>query len=430
MSRVVYLDHAATTPVAPEVLEAMLPFLGRRHGNPSSVHGLGRDARNAVDSARDELAGAIGAAHSEITLTGSGTEADNLALRGVLDRHGAQRGRHAVVSAVEHDAVLDTARRLAEMGSVEVTLVACEESGAIDPERVAAAVRDDTALVSVMLVNNETGTLYDVRAIAEAVRRRNARTLLHCDAVQAFARLSVDVGALGVDLLSLSAHKIHGPKGVGALWVRRGVAVEPQISGGGQERGRRSGTENVAGIVGFAAAARLTERERETEQRRQGRLASRLVDLVGSAVPDTTVTGDATSRVAGFATFAFAGTRSDLLLANLDGRGVCASGGSACASGAPTPSHVLLAMGLPPPLAAAALRLTTGRETGDDDVEFAAVAVARAVAQVRDAATTATGWRSRAGSNRAGPGPPEPPGRPGWSPSTAARGARTPARRR
>ncbi len=381
----VYLDHAATTPLAPEAMAAMLPFMGERFGNASSVHALGLDARNAVDAARDALAAVIGAAQREIVFTGSGTEADNLALRGVLERSGAVWGRHLVVSAIEHDAVLETARRLTEIGAAEMTVVPCERSGRVDPERVASAVRSDTLVVSVMLVNNETGALQDVAAMAEAVHRSNARTLVHTDAVQALSRIRIDVTRLGVDLLSLSAHKIYGPKGVGALWIRHGALLAAQLTGGGQERNRRSSTENVAGIAGFAAAAQLVERERNVAAPRQAGLTAHLIGSVRSAVADTVVTGESAHRVSGFASFAFSGTRSDLLLAVLDGFGVCASGGSACASGAPTPSHVLMAMGLGPALAAGALRCTTGRDTTSSDIDVAAAAIAGAVQQIRGA---------------------------------------------
>jgi len=385
----IYLDHAATTPVAREVLDAMLPYLLSAYGNPSSVHAAGREARNVVDDARDALASVIGAVQREIVFTGSGSEADNLALRGVLDRIGTERGKHIVVSAIEHDAVLETARRLAELGAAGVTEVPSDPSGAVDPARVAAAVRDDTLLVSVMLVNNETGILQDLPAIAAAVHARNPHTLVHTDAVQGLPRVAVDVGALGVDLLSLSAHKVYGPKGVGALWVRHGVLLGAQVTGGGQERNRRSGTENVAGIAGFAAAAQLVQRELVSENERQRELVDRLTAQVCASVADATVTGDPERRVAGFATFAFAGARSDLLLTTLDGMGVCASGGSACASGAPTPSHVLTAMGLAPALAAGALRVTTGRDSSASDIDTAADAIARGVAQVRRATATA-----------------------------------------
>jgi cysteine desulfurase len=285
--------------------------------------------------------------------------------------------------------VLETARRLEETGAATATVVGCDSGCRVDPDAVAAAVRDDTVLVSVMLVNNETGVVQDVGGIAAAVKQRNAMTLVHSDAVQALGRIRIDVAALGVDLLSLSAHKVYGPKGTGALWVRHGVHVGAQVTGGGQERNRRSGTENVAGIAGFAAAAALVEGRREAETARQAALCRRLQDAVVGAVPDVVVTGDARHRAAGFVSLAFPGVRTDLLLTVLDGAGVCASGGSACASGAPTPSHVLQAMGLDPGVAGGALRCTIGAGTTGTDVDSAAEAIIRAVAQLRGSAGAA-----------------------------------------
>jgi cysteine desulfurase len=380
---VIYLDHAATTPLSAAAREAMLPYLDGEFGNPSSVHAAGRAARNAVDAARDRVATMLHCAHREVVFTGSGTEADNLALRGVVSRWGSERGRHLVVSAIEHDAVLETARHLEASGSVTLTIVGCNPGCRVDPEAVAASVRDDTVAVSVMFVNNETGTTQDVAEIAAAVHRTNPGTLVHTDAVQALGRLPVRPAELGVDLLSLSAHKVYGPKGVGALWVRDGVVLAPLLTGGGQERERRSGTENVAGIVGFATAAEAAEGRRGDETPRQAALSDMLIDAVCREVPGALLTGDPQHRAAGFATFAFPEVRTDLLLTVLDGLGVCASGGSACSSGAPTPSHVLLAMGLAPDLATGALRCTTGVGTTDAEVAHAATAIGSAVRQVR-----------------------------------------------
>ncbi|MHB8489713.1 MAG: cysteine desulfurase family protein [Candidatus Dormibacteria bacterium] len=382
----IHLDHAATTPLAPQVLDAMLPYLTTTQGNPSSVHASGRAARAAVDDARDRIAAVLGCAQREIVLTGSGTEADNLALRGVLERWGPERGRHIVVSAIEHDAVLETAHHLEDAGVAALTVAGCDRECRVTPESVAAAVTPDTVLVSVMFVNNETGAVQDVAAIAEAVHRRNPRTLIHTDAVQALGRIRVDPGALGIDLLSVSAHKIYGPKGVGALWVRDGIAIAAQSTGGGQERNRRSATENVAGIVGFAAAAELAARVRAQETDRQTALCARLAADVLERVPDAVVTAAGAPRAAGFATFALRGVRSDVLLAALDMEGVEASAGSACASGAPLPSHVLRAMGYPDDMAAGALRCTTGRSTTADEIERAASLIAGAVARIRDGA--------------------------------------------
>jgi cysteine desulfurase len=382
----VNLDHAATTPVAPQVLEEMLPYLTTTQGNPSSVHAAGRAAHAAVDAARDRLAAVLECAQREIVFTGSGTESDNLALRGVVERWSGESGRHVVVSAIEHEAVLETARRLEETGAATLTIVACDRDGRVAPESVAAAVTPETVLVSVMFVNNETGAVQDVAAIAAAVRGRNSRTLVHTDAVQALGRIRVHPGALGVDLLTLSAHKVHGPKGVGALWVRHGVLIAAQTTGGGQERNRRSATENVAGVVGFAAAAELVESERTGETERQTALCARLIGAVTARLAGVTVTSTTDHTAAGFATFAFAGVRSDVLLAALDMAGVDASAGSACASGAPLPSHVLRAMGYPDELAAGALRCTTGRDTTDREIDLAGVTIAEAVERIRERA--------------------------------------------
>jgi cysteine desulfurase len=382
-----YLDHAATTPLDPEVRAAMLTWLGDRFGNPSSVHGHGRQARAAVDEARDRVAAAAGCAPREVTFTSGGTEADNLALRGVLERWGSERGRHLVVSAVEHEAVLATAHALAAAGRAELTVVGCDRSGRVDPAEVVAAVRSDTVLVSVMLANNEVGTVEDVASIAGAVRHRNPRALVHTDAVQGLGRLPLGLDALGVDLISLSAHKAYGPQGVGALVARHGVFPAAQLTGGGQERGRRSGTENVAGVAGFGVAAELAERRRETDVAVLGKLTGRLTNLL-TAIPAIEPTGDRTRRLPGLCSFVVAGCRSDLLLAVLDELGVCASAGSACSSGAPVPSHVLAAMGFGE-LSGCALRLALGRSTTEADVDVAAARVERAVSRIRSAGSAA-----------------------------------------
>jgi cysteine desulfurase len=385
VSTPIYLDHAATTPLSDEVLEAMLPWLRDGFGNPSSLHSVGRAARNAVDAARDQVAAAMGCAAREVVFTAGGSEADNLAMRGVLDRW-SSRGSHVVISAIEHDAVIKTAEQLAEDGRCAVTVVGCDASGCVDPAAVASAVREDTVLVSVMLANNEVGTVQDVARIASLVRERNPRVVVHTDAVQALGKLPLSARELGVDLLSVSAHKVYGPKGVGALFVRQGVVVSPQISGGGHERARRSGTENVPGIVGFGVAASLVSAERDAEMQRLGALSARLSAIVASGVPDAVLTAASAPRLSSFATFAFPGVSTEVLLTLLDSWDVCASGGSACSSGAHMPSHVLVAMGYPPALAAGALRCTLGRSTTAADVDRAGDLIVRAVRQLQGAA--------------------------------------------
>lgn len=378
----VYLDHAATTPLDPGVRAAMLPWLGERFGNPSSVHERGRRARAAVDEARDRVAASVRCAAREVVFTAGGTEADNLAVRGIVERWGAERGRHLVVSAIEHEAVLATAEALGAAGRAEVTVVGCDGLGRIDPDEVAAAVRSDTLLVSVMLANNEVGTIQDLGAIVAAARARNPHLLVHSDAVQALGKLRLDLPGLGVDLLSLSAHKAYGPQGVGALIARHGTFPSPQLTGGGQERGRRSGTENVAGLVGFGAAAELASARQEEDSAHLGQLAVRLTNLLLGENPEAELTGDPERRLPGLCSFAIPGVRSDLLLAVLDELGVAASAGSACSSGAPTPSHVLAAMGYGD-RAGSALRLSLGRGSTEHDVERAVETLGRALARLR-----------------------------------------------
>ena len=357
----------------------MLPFLRESWGNPSSPHARGRAARSAVDDARDRLATVLGCAPRELTFTSGGTEADNLAIRGVLQRWGAERGRHVVVSAIEHEAVLTTATTLAERGDAEVTVVGCDSDGRVDPERVAAAVRDDTVLVSLMLANNEVGTVQDVDRAARLARARNPRVLVHSDAVQAMGRLPIDLASLDVDLLSLSAHKCYGPKGCGALYARWGTHLTAQLDGGGQERGRRSGTENVAAIAGFAVAAELVERERPEQDRRQAELRDVLESTILERAPGTRVAARGAARLPNVSALLVDGAAAEALVAALDVAGVEVSSGSACSSGAAQPSHVLVAMG-EDPRATALLRLSLGRDTAADDVDAAAERIVTAIA--------------------------------------------------
>jgi cysteine desulfurase len=376
----IYLDHAATTPPAAEVVDAMLPFLREDWGNPSSPHARGRRARSAVDAARDRLAELLGCAAREVTFTAGGTEADNLAIRGIVGRWGSERGRHVVVSAIEHEAVLATAHALAQQGDCELSVVGCDEHGRVDAAELGAAVRGDTVLVSLMLANNEIGTVQGIAAAAQAVRVRNPRTLVHSDAVQAFGRLPLDVDELGVDLLSLSAHKCYGPKGTGLLYARWGTFVRAQQEGGGQERGRRSGTENVAGIVGFAAAAALVDRERGAEMERQRALRDRLEAAVMAAAPGVRVAAAGAARLPNLSALLVDGASTEALITALDQAGVEVSGGSACASGAVRDSHVLHAIG-EDPRHTALMRCSLGRRTSETDVTRATETIVAAVAQ-------------------------------------------------
>lgn len=362
----IYLDHAATTPLDAEVLEAMLPFLTERYGNPSSIYRRGREARRALDEARDQVASAIGARSSrEIIFTAGGSEADNLALKGVAwaNRH---RGRHIVTSAIEHHAVLDAARFLEGQG-FDVTYVQPDASGTVSAEAVKGALRDDTILISVMHANNEVGTVQPIPEIAAVAKERGV--LFHTDAVQTVGQLPVSVDQLGCDLLSLAAHKFHGPKGVGALYVRRQTPILPLIHGGGQEQERRAGTENVAGIVGMAKALHLSMEGREERGERIRALRDRLERGLLSAVDGSRVNGHPVRRLPGHLNISFEGVEGESLLLNLDMRGIEASSGSACTSGSIDASHVLLAMGLDREAALGSIRFSLGKGNTDDDVD-------------------------------------------------------------
>lgn len=361
-----YLDHAATTPLRPGVWEAMAPFATDRFGNPSGSHEVSRKAKNALEVARERAAALIGAQPLEVVFTGGGTESDNLALKGAAL---AREGRRGVVTvATEHPAVLESGRFLARLGC-PLTLVGVDRYGRVDPDEVAGAVADTTAVVSVMTANNETGTIQPVRKVVDAVRTRFPDVLIHTDAVQAFVSEEVSVDDLGVDLLTLAAHKLGGPKGVGLLYVRRGTRLEPLLHGGGQELGRRSGTHNVAGAVGMAEAMELTGADRarfraevvEARQRFERRLVGRSIRTVPEEV-----------SLVQHAHLRFPGRRNETLLVRLDRLGLAASTASACHSGAATVSHVLTAMGIPPSLARESLRFSFGWTTRPADGDRAA----------------------------------------------------------
>ncbi len=380
--RRIYLDHAATTPLDERVLEAMLPYLREQFGNPSSLHRWGQEAARAVRQAREQVAQVLNCTPKEVIFTASGTESDNLALRGIaLAQRAAGRGHHLVVSAVEHKAVLETAKDLEARYGFEVTVVPVDRYGRVDVDAVEAALRPDTVLVSVMYANNEVGTVQPVAEIAALCRERDIP--FHTDAVQAAGYLSLDVQALGVDALSLSGHKFYGPKGTGILYLRSGTPFWPLITGGGQEHGRRSGTENVAGIVGIATALTLAQSQREAESARVQRLRDRLIREVLDRIPDVYLTGHPEARLPNHASFVIRGLEIQGVLMGLDMRGVAASSGSACTSAAQTPSHVLTAMGIPHVDAVGHLRLTLGRHTSEEDIIYAVEALADVVARVR-----------------------------------------------
>lgn len=380
----VYLDYSATTPVAPAVVNAMLPYFTETYGNAASLHEFGRNAAAALDEAHRVVGCAIGARASEIIFTGCGTEADNLALRGVAFA-ARQRGtgNHIISAPVEHHAVEGTVEQLHELFGFDVTLLPVDGCGRVDPDDVRRAIRPDTALVSVMLANNEVGTLEPVKEIGRICHERGIP--FHSDAVQCPAYLSIDVNDLNVDLLALSSHKFYGPKGVGVLYLRDGTPFIPTLTGGGHERGRRPGTVNVAGAVGTAAAIKYASAERDAQAARLRPLRDRLVQGVLANVPDARVTGHPTDRLPHHASFVFKGVDGETLLMALDVEGIAVSTGSACTSGDPEPSSVLVAMGLPREWSLGGLRVTLGYHTTEDEIDYVIDTLPRCVEQVRKA---------------------------------------------
>ena len=347
--KLIYMDYAATTPVRPEVVQAMLPFFSANFGNPSSIYELAQQSRGVVDQSRRSIARALGCRASEVVFTSGGTESDNAAIKGVAT---ALRniGNHVITSSIEHHAVLHACHQLEQFG-FEVTYLPVDEYGLLDPEDVAGAITERTVLVSVMLANNEIGTIEPVAEIAAAVKREalrfDRRIYVHTDAVQAMGAIDVNVRDLGVDLLSLSGHKLYGPKGIGALYIKRGTPFEPLILGGGQERERRSGTENVPSIVGLAEAVRLSENERPGITERLTSLRDRIIHGIHERIPNAKLNGHPTTRLPNNVNVSFENVEGEPILLGLDFAGICASSGSACSSASLEPSHVLTAIGLP-----------------------------------------------------------------------------------
>lgn len=365
--RQIYLDHASTTPVRPEVVEAMAPYFTEHFGNPSSIYPLGQEASDAVAAARESLASLIGATPREIFFSSGGTESDNWALKGFA-RANATKGRHIITSAIEHHAVLHTCEALEREG-FEVTYLPVDEHGLVSVEDFKAAIRPNTILASIMFANNEIGTIEPIRELAAAAHE--ASVVFHTDAVQAFGHEPIDVNELGIDMLSASSHKIYGPKGVGLLYVRRGVKLQNLLDGGQQERGRRGSTENVPGIVGFARAAELAAEEIAPERDRQLALRDHAIRRILEEIPSAKLNGSWESRLANNVNFSFEFIEGEGMLLQLAARGICVSSGSACTSGSLDPSHVLLAIGLPHEIAHGSLRMTLGRDTTREDVDFA-----------------------------------------------------------
>lgn len=397
MSERVYLDHAATTPLDPLVLEAMMPYLRDAFGNPSSLYAEAQEARRGLEAARRQVAVVLGCRPQDVVFTSGGTESDNLALRGAAwAGRRAGRGDHVVTTAIEHHAVLHAAERLEQEG-FRVTYLGVDREGFIDLAELEAAVGDDTVLVSVMYVNNEVGAIEPIAEAARVVKAKNPRAAFHTDAVQAAGLLDINVDALGVDLLSLAAHKFYGPKGVGALYIRPRTAFLPQQLGGSQERGRRAGTENVAGAVGMAKALELAYEELAARTEHYRALRDRLLTGVPERVPGTHVTGPAGAarRAANNASFCFDYIEGEPVLVALDLAGVACSSGSACTSGSLEPSHVLTAMGIPQDLARGSMRLTVGKDNTPEQVDMVLDVLPGIVSRVR---SLSPAWRERAGA--------------------------------
>jgi cysteine desulfurase len=377
--REVYLDHSATTPVRTDVLAAMLPYFSDNAGNASSLHKVGQRAKRALDGARDDVARALGARFAEITFNSGGTEGDNQAIVGAV-RARADRGRHIVTSTIEHHAVLSVCRWLESQG-YSVDYVPVDERGTIDLRALEGSLRTDTVLVSVMLANNEVGTIEPVAEIARLAHERGI--LVHTDAVQAMGKIAVRVDQLGVDLLTLTAHKLGGPKGVGALYVRTGTPIEPLLYGGHQERALRPGTQNIPGIVGLATALRLATAELPAEAARLGVLRDRLQEGILTLIPGTDVNGHLTERLPNILNVSFSGVEGEALLLALDMKGIAVSTGSACAAGSTDPSHVLQAMSLPRVRAQGSLRLSLGHTTADEDIDYVLETLVQVVERLR-----------------------------------------------
>lgn len=378
----IYLDHSATTPILPEVREAMLPYLGETFGNPSSLHWFGQEARRAVEGARGKIAGVLGALPEEIYFTSGGTESDNWAFLGSarVQAERDPRRNHIVTTEIEHHAILNAAAELGRRG-YDITCLGVDEHGLIDPDSFEELVRPETFLVSIMLANNEVGTIQAVSRIAE--RLRDKEIILHTDAVQAVGKIPVALGKLPVDLLSLSAHKFYGPKGIGVLFVRQGTRLPAMVFGGGQEKNRRAGTENVAGIVGMAKALEISVRNLDEVSARTRKLQERFEAGLRVRIPGGKINGHPEKRVPGVTNVSISGVEGESVVLNLDLRGIAVSAGSACTSGSVEPSHVLHAMGVSPELARGSVRFSLGRGNTAEEMDLVVDALAEIVDRLR-----------------------------------------------
>lgn len=379
MDHLIYLDHAATTPASPSVVAAMLPYFSEQYGNPSTIYSLGAKGKEAVTQSRRTIADTLHARPEEIYFTAGGSEADNWAIKAAAEAL-RNRGNHIITTKIEHHAVLHTCEYLEKQG-FSVTYLDMDEDGAVKPEEVENAIRPETILISVMFANNEIGTIQPIREIGELSKKHGV--LFHTDAVQAYGQLPLNVDELKVDMLSASGHKLYGPKGIGFLYIRKGVPIRSFLHGGVQERSRRAGTENVPGIVGFAKAAEEATASMEQRAKREAELRDYLIDRVLGEIPYTRLNGSRANRLPNNANFSFRFIEGESLLILLDLAGICASSGSACTSGSLDPSHVLLAIGLPHEIAHGSLRLTLGKDTAKEDLDYVVEQLKQIVARLR-----------------------------------------------
>ncbi len=366
MNKTIYLDNSATTKIHPEVLDSMMPYLTENYGNASSIYHIGRESREAIDLARDKVAKALGAKSSEIFFTSGGTESDNWAIKGVAFAN-EKKGKHIITSNIEHHAVLHTCQYLEKYG-FEITYLPVKENGIIDIQDLKKTIRKDTVLISIMFANNEIGTIQPIKEIGDIAKENGI--YFHTDAVQAIGNIEIDVNDLNIDLLSLSGHKFNGPKGVGVLYIKKGVNISPMLHGGGQEMNKRAGTENVAGIVGIGKAIELATKDIKKKNKYLSSLRDMTIEGLMERIPDTRLNGDPQKRLPGNVNVCFKYIEGESILLMLDMKGICASSGSACTSGSLDPSHVLLAIGLPHEIAHGSLRLTFSVENTKEDVEY------------------------------------------------------------
>ncbi|SKA81637.1 cysteine desulfurase [Caloramator quimbayensis] len=378
--RLVYMDHAATTYVKPEVLDAMMPYFTENFGNPSSIYTFSRKSKSAIEEAREKVAKAIGAKADEIYFTGGGSEADNWALKGIAFAN-KDKGNHIITTKIEHHAILHACEFL-EKNGFEITYLNVDENGMISLDELERAITDKTILISIMFANNEIGTIEPIKEIGEIAKKRNI--YFHTDAVQAVGNVKIDVKDMNIDLLSLAAHKFYGPKGVGALYIKKGVKIENLIHGGGQERKRRAGTENIPGIVGLGKAIELATSDIDSHNERIIKMRDRLLEGIMEKIPHTKLNGHPEKRLPGNINVSFRFIEGESLLLLLDQSGICASTGSACSSGSLDPSHVLLAIGLPHEIAHGSLRLSLGDATKEEDIDYVLEVLPKIVQRLRD----------------------------------------------